>query len=224
MKIRRKQKENGFDINPDELVIIDDIQSLNEKYIKLFIDLKTHLSIIDENFYLAAKQAVTEQYVAELALARAQARHLTEEKFYLANRRTSALGIYSFRKWFKKHDSPMKQILDELIAREAEGYISALYEGLEPPPEEPEEVEEKSERQETEAEDPLSIKNGPVEAQYIEDEEFDEDPDEDVLDELYELEEADIEAQEDETDNSSESGSETVKNDESGTDEQEGEG
>lgn len=194
MKIRRKGKKDKVNDPSGYQVIVNDIEALNRKYIQLFIDLHTHCSIVDENFYIAAQSALTEQYQAELELLKANARHATEEKFYLADSRTAALGIYTYRRHFKRRSSPMKQILDERIEREVEGYFTEMYSGLEPLPEEdpPENIvpseEANPECDMWTADEPEE----PEEAEEPEPVEYE--PEEDNFEELYELEKSDTES------------------------------
>lgn len=171
--------------------IVKNIGELHEKYIKLFIDLHTHITVVDADFYIAAQAALTEQYQAELDLLRAEARHLNEEKFYLAESRTAALGIFSYRRWFKKYDSVMKQILDERIAREAEGYFNEYMAATEPSPEEQE--EEKSPAETEEQKEPADSSEDTETSEEVEGESLEllvkYVNESDDLSELYELEE-----------------------------------
>jgi len=132
MKIRRRKQKKIREHDDYPTAILSDIKELNQKYIQLFIDLHTHYSIVDADFYIAAQTALTEQYESELALLRAQAQHKTNEKFYLAESKTQKLNIFSYRRRFKWRDSIMKQVLDERVDDEIRGYISEIMEGLKP--------------------------------------------------------------------------------------------
>ncbi len=181
----RRKKLNSIDYSYD-YSIIKDYESLQTKYIKLFIDLKTHKSIVDEDFYVAARQALTQQYLDEYALLLEESRHTTSERFYLAESLNSVLNIQEIRRrrLFRRsvwENSAMKDVLDARVNREASGYIDELLEGLEPPDEtEKEELTLKEEPTEPESSDAE-----PEQAEEPEPEDGSE------LDELYELEEQD---------------------------------
>lgn len=129
---RKRLKVKDYSYNS---VIVEDLGEINRKYIQRFIDLKTHKSIVTDEFYIAAQQALSEQYEVELELSRRQAQHITNEKFYLADTLTSKLDIFSVKRRFKWRNSPTKELLDRRAASEARGYLEELSEGVEPPDE-----------------------------------------------------------------------------------------
>lgn len=179
-KRQRRKKLNRVDYSYDYF-IVERIKDLNEKYIKLFIDLHTHQSVVDADFFIAAQQTLTQQYRDELALLQAQEKPNTDAKFYLAESKSSLLEISLSRRrrgWFKKsiwESSPTKNVLDERAAREVAGYIDELIKGVEPAPEEdeegdpePEELEEFKEFEED------SNQEEPGSAEVLEETEYDE--------------------------------------------------
>lgn len=151
-KKEHKKKSKIKFYEPDSLDIIENLKELHEKYIKLFIDLYTHASLVDDEFYVAAQETLTQQYKAELALLCVQSRVKTNEKFYLASEKAERLSIYQKLRWFKWRSSPMKQVLDQRINAEVGGYLHDLLFGVEPPPEY--EDTEESEDQAEEATEP----------------------------------------------------------------------
>lgn len=117
----RKKKRIDRQDYVTEHVIVDDIKELHKKYIGLFADLHNHFSVVDDEFYIAAQKALSEQYKSELALKSKQAKGKTLGTFYMAESVNSALQIYTKRerpKWYKRGewiDSPAKQVLDAQI-------------------------------------------------------------------------------------------------------------
>ncbi len=129
----KKKKRLNFKPYTSEYVIVDGLDSLHEKYIKCFIDLQTHYSLISAEFFVSAQQALTEQYEAELALLREQSQNKTDRQFYLAQQVGAVLGINSVRRRFRWYDSQTKKALNERARREAAGELEELYAGIEPP-------------------------------------------------------------------------------------------
>lgn len=132
--LKKKKKNKQIDESSDYPVcgIVKDIQELHAKYIKWFIDLHTHISVVDAEFYLMAQQALTRQYEAELTIAIEEAQELTNERYYLAHGKTEGMRIATYRRWFKHYNTPAKDILDERIANEVRGRLRELQEGVEP--------------------------------------------------------------------------------------------
>lgn len=114
-----------------EHVIVDDIKELHKKYIGLFADLHNHFSVVDDEFYIAAQEALTDQYKSELAYLYEKSESKTLGKFYMARSVNDALKIYSTKerpKWYKKGEwvgSPAKQVLDAQLEQAA---ANVLYE------------------------------------------------------------------------------------------------
>lgn len=114
-----------------EHVIVDDIKELHKKYIGLFADLHNHFTVVDDEFYIAAQKALTDQYKSELAYLYEKYESKTLGKFYMASRVNFALKIYSMKerpKWYKRGvwvDSPAKQALD---AQLGQAVADVLYE------------------------------------------------------------------------------------------------
>lgn len=120
--------------NNDERLsgIIEGLREVNQKYITAFLDLRTHFDDVDEEFYITASNALSNQYKIELALRNEQARAKTAEQFYLARGIADTLEARTYRRYFRKCATPMKRILDERIEREAAGHYADLTEGLTP--------------------------------------------------------------------------------------------
>lgn len=114
----RKKKRIDREDYTTEYVIVDDIKELHKKYIGLFADLHNHFSVVDDEFYFAAQEALTEQYKSELAYIYEKSKSKTLGKFYMARSVNDALKICSTKerpKWYKKGewvDSYAKQVLD----------------------------------------------------------------------------------------------------------------
>lgn len=149
LKKKKKNKQEDTDTGYPICGIVDNIQALHEKYIKLFIDLHTHNSVVDADFYLMAQQALTRQYEAELTIAIEEAQEKTNERFYLAYGYTEGMRIDTYRRWFKHYNTPAKAILDVRINNEVNGRLQELQEGLEPEDEEDGEQEEQKEIEKT---------------------------------------------------------------------------
>lgn len=214
----RRKRINKIDYSYD-YDIVESIGELHEKYIKLFIDLHTHQTVVDADFYLESQKNLTKQYQDELELLRAQAKPKTEAKFYMAESISEVLEIALKRRrahWYSLRghweNSPMKEVLDERIEREAQGFLNDLINGIEPQGDEEEEPmqEQNEETPDTDEPDEASEEKGQTvapeavedadvqevpELPYEPDEEYNEfEDDEDYeikegeLDELYALE------------------------------------